>query len=221
MWDGRYGPALYLMGARHYSTQLGRFLQPDPIAAEANLYAYAANSPITKIDPSGTFWYKVKKGDTLLKLSERFFGDTKHVRTIVNLNKGVIAQRRGRLNVGQCIWIPPTSYMTWAWPANVNPCKPQKPMDIGPALNVAAKCSFAVWATGEWAAGAVTTGTLAAASVVTVNPLLAGAAGFSGMAVAYNTPYTAEVIQYCLGGKPPTSPSTMFLPTNFPPAIRP
>ena len=29
-------------------------LQPDPSAAEVNLYAYAGNSPVTKVDPSGT-----------------------------------------------------------------------------------------------------------------------------------------------------------------------
>jgi len=41
------------MHARHYSAEFGRFLQPDPIAAEANLYAYAENSPVTKVDPNG------------------------------------------------------------------------------------------------------------------------------------------------------------------------
>ena len=44
------------MHARSYSPTLGRFLQPDPIAAEGNLYAYAEDSPITKADPSGRFW---------------------------------------------------------------------------------------------------------------------------------------------------------------------
>jgi hypothetical protein len=41
------------MGARHYSPSLGRFLQPDPSAAEANLYGYGANSPVSRVDPSG------------------------------------------------------------------------------------------------------------------------------------------------------------------------
>ena len=41
------------MHARSYSPTLGRFLQPDPIAAEGNLYGYAGNSPVTKSDPSG------------------------------------------------------------------------------------------------------------------------------------------------------------------------
>jgi hypothetical protein len=42
------------MGARHYSPSLGRFVQPDPSGAENNLYGYTSNSPITKIDPTGT-----------------------------------------------------------------------------------------------------------------------------------------------------------------------
>ncbi len=42
------------MQARHYSPALGRFLQPDPDRSEANLYAYAANNPVTEIDPDGT-----------------------------------------------------------------------------------------------------------------------------------------------------------------------
>lgn len=42
------------MHARHYAPEVGRFLQPDPSAAEANLYGYAGNAPVTKVDPSGT-----------------------------------------------------------------------------------------------------------------------------------------------------------------------
>lgn len=51
-WDSTV--ALHLMGLRHYAPALGRFLQPDPASLEANLYAYAVNSPITRIDPTGT-----------------------------------------------------------------------------------------------------------------------------------------------------------------------
>ena len=53
-WDGELGLGLLYMHARHYSPVLGRFLQPDPSAAETNLYGYAENSPVTKVDPSGT-----------------------------------------------------------------------------------------------------------------------------------------------------------------------
>ena len=54
-WDDAYGAGLLYMHARSYSPTLGRFLQPDPIAAEGNLYGYAENSPVTKTDASGTW----------------------------------------------------------------------------------------------------------------------------------------------------------------------
>ncbi|MBA2372671.1 MAG: RHS repeat-associated core domain-containing protein [Chloroflexi bacterium] len=50
-WDAGLG--LIYMHARHYSPVLGRFLQPDPDRTETNLYAYAANNPVTEIDPDG------------------------------------------------------------------------------------------------------------------------------------------------------------------------
>ena len=53
-WDNDFGLGLYYMHARHYSPTVGRFLQPDPDRTEANLYAYAANNPVTEIDPDGT-----------------------------------------------------------------------------------------------------------------------------------------------------------------------
>jgi RHS repeat-associated protein len=52
-WDNALSLGLHHMGARHYSPTLGRFLQPDPSAGEENLYAYADDSPITMVDPSG------------------------------------------------------------------------------------------------------------------------------------------------------------------------
>ena len=53
-WDRELGLDLAYMHARHYSPATGRFLQPDPDRSEPNLYAYAANSPVTEIDPDGT-----------------------------------------------------------------------------------------------------------------------------------------------------------------------
>ncbi len=53
---------LYLMGARHYSPGLGRFMQADPLYIEMhrltdpqqlNLYAYSRNNPTTFSDPTG------------------------------------------------------------------------------------------------------------------------------------------------------------------------
>lgn len=52
-WDNAFSLGLYYMHARHYSPRLGRFLQPDPSAAEVNLYGYAEGGPISRVDPSG------------------------------------------------------------------------------------------------------------------------------------------------------------------------
>ncbi|HVL54087.1 MAG TPA: RHS repeat-associated core domain-containing protein, partial [Vitreimonas sp.] len=52
-WDNWQGAGLHYMHARHYSPALGRFVQPDPADIEANLFGYAENSPVTKVDPSG------------------------------------------------------------------------------------------------------------------------------------------------------------------------
>ena len=53
-WDNQLGAGLLYMHARTYHPALGRFLQPDPARADASLYGYVENSPVTKVDPSGT-----------------------------------------------------------------------------------------------------------------------------------------------------------------------
>jgi RHS repeat-associated protein len=56
-WDA--AAQLYLMGARHYSPRLGRFIQPDPAALEENPYGYAGNSPVTNGDPDGKLFQRL------------------------------------------------------------------------------------------------------------------------------------------------------------------
>ena len=131
-WDNAFGAGLLYMHARTYSPTLGRFLQPDPVAAEGNLYGYAGNSPITKADPSGRFWYRVRRGDSLEGLSRRFWGNPNHIRAIVAANVGRIAQRRSTIQPGQCINVPgyfgPRGLVMWQDPT----CSPRLRLGNGP-----------------------------------------------------------------------------------------
>ena len=54
--DGETG--LYYYRARYYDPKIGRFLSEDPIAfgGGINFYAYVANSPINRGDPTGLQW---------------------------------------------------------------------------------------------------------------------------------------------------------------------
>jgi RHS repeat-associated protein len=54
-WDSAYGLDLTYMHARHYSPNLGRFLQPDPSRLDEQLFVYVGNSPVTSVDPSGLY----------------------------------------------------------------------------------------------------------------------------------------------------------------------
>jgi RHS repeat-associated protein len=58
------------MGARSYVPQLGRFLQPDPIAGgSANAYSYTFGDPVNTADPSGEYTITIDAFD------ERYEGE--------------------------------------------------------------------------------------------------------------------------------------------------
>jgi RHS repeat-associated protein len=58
-WDGAYGLDLLYMHARHYSPSLGRFLQPDPSRLDEQLFVYAGNGPVSRVDPSGLIFAEI------------------------------------------------------------------------------------------------------------------------------------------------------------------
>jgi uncharacterized protein RhaS with RHS repeats len=77
------------MHARHYSPFLGRFLQPDPARVEANVYAYAANGCVSRIDPSGEFAFRKWSRDQC----EDEYGEL--LRLAVKVVRRALEQRRG------------------------------------------------------------------------------------------------------------------------------
>lgn len=74
-WDNMFGLGLQLMGARHYSPTLGRFLQPDPAHADGNLYVYAADSPLSRIDPTGMACEYGNSGYLCIDFESMGYGD--------------------------------------------------------------------------------------------------------------------------------------------------
>jgi RHS repeat-associated protein len=96
-WDAAVG--LFYMHARHYSPRTGRFLQPDPDAEDESLYSYAADSPITTVDPAGTYREMIATsggGGLLTVLVYIWWGGT-------TVASGVVTMRVAECFVGRSI----------------------------------------------------------------------------------------------------------------------
>jgi RHS repeat-associated protein len=132
--DDTYGAGLLYMHARSYVPALGRFLQPDPAEAEGNLYGYAGNSPVTKSDPDGTFWYKVARGDTLRSLAQRYLGNAAKASLILDTNRARIPRTRATVRVGACIWIPKAVTGWQARALQLGSCRPVTLADLASYL---------------------------------------------------------------------------------------
>ena len=65
---------LYYYRARFYSSELGRFLQPDPIeyAGGINIYAYCGNNSVNFVDPMGLRRYGPYHGKTWLDYLKKY-----------------------------------------------------------------------------------------------------------------------------------------------------
>jgi nucleoid-associated protein YgaU len=68
--------------------------------------AAVSASPSPSLAP-GEQAYEVQPGDTLLSISEQFYGDATQWQTIYNANKDVIGPNPDQLKVGEKLRIPP------------------------------------------------------------------------------------------------------------------
>jgi RHS repeat-associated protein len=77
--DDTTDSGLYMMGHRHYASELGRFISRDPIGFRGglNLFSGAGTSPVTIVDPSGlTLEFTGQQSGYLVALLERLTGLT-------------------------------------------------------------------------------------------------------------------------------------------------
>ena len=103
----RYDPetGLYYYKNRHYSPELGRFLQPDPVGYldGLNVYQYALNDPNMFTDPEG--------------LVREYKLEVTGLKTIIGKLQNLWAQKQGtstRFEWGATLWLEKTTRGGWA-----------------------------------------------------------------------------------------------------------
>ena len=102
--------SLYYLNSRYYNPKWGRFISPDsevsidPVKASLNLYSYADNNPINKVDYDGNISFfkklvnKIKKGvKKVVNTVKKVFNNVaKGVKKVVNsVKKGISYVTRG------------------------------------------------------------------------------------------------------------------------------
>jgi RHS repeat-associated protein len=111
-FGGEYGvvddeDGLYFMTTRHYSADLGRFIQRDTIgiAGGLNLYAYVNSNPLTLNDPIGTIWpllvFVVKAVGVVSAVAITYYAGSKVNDAIKATRSEVQAQQRALERVAE------------------------------------------------------------------------------------------------------------------------
>lgn len=94
------GNGLYFMKNRTYDAASGRFIHKDPIGLNggANLYAYAGNNPVDRVDPSGLL-FGIDAGETIAESWQQWFAEVAEQ----PIDGGIFSRIGGYINFGGAV----------------------------------------------------------------------------------------------------------------------
>jgi len=104
-WDDFTGLGPHYMSARHYSPKIGRFLQPDPSAMEANHYGYAGGKSDVEARPEwhlgmrDTHWLVRLWGDCSSARDDSGAGDHRNSPGSISESPQLTTARMGRMSL--------------------------------------------------------------------------------------------------------------------------